>query len=75
MVMLSVAARLASQWRRENTEGLKIQRKSLASFIKNHTGEDLMEVADFFYGPRVMGADKLMSVISSHVGIFGEEWE
>ena len=75
MVMLSVAARLASQWRRENTEGLKIQRKSLSHFIKNHTGEDLMEVADFFYGPRVMGADKLMSVISSHIGIFGEEWE
>lgn len=75
MVTLSVAARLASQWRRENTEGLKIQRKSLASFIKSHTGDDLMEIADFFYGPRVMGADRLMSVVSSHVGIFGEEWE
>jgi len=75
MASLAQAARLATLLRRDAEEPVRFQYKHITQFAEKNTSDDVAEVAEFFYGHRVMGVDRLMATVSRCVGIFGEEWD
>ena len=75
MASLAQAARLATLLRRDADEPVRFQYKHIERFAAKNTSDDVAEVAEFFYGHKVMGVDRLMATVGRCVGIFGEEWE
>jgi len=75
MASLAEAARLASLLRRDADKGVSSLYSHIRTLARAREAGEIADIAEFLYGHRVMGVDRLMSIVGRSVGVFGEEWD
>jgi len=75
MASLMEASRLATLLRRDADKGVSSLYSHIRTLARAREASEIADIAEFLYGHRVMGADRLMSIVGRCVGVFGEEWD